>query len=106
MGGHTPTPWRLNAGNEIQIMGATQRTVARAECGGMSGIKLAEAEANARRIVASVNATAGISVEALEAGVIGELVEALEGLCSWDDELTQDKWDYAREVLAKIKGEA
>ena len=85
----------------------------------MSGIKLAEAEANARRIVASVNSTAGISVEALEAGVIGELVEALDGLID-DEPCWHDHHGYcqshfitapcemavARATLAKVKGEA
>lgn len=37
-----------------------------------------EAVATARRIVAAINAVAGISTEALEAGVVGEMLEALE----------------------------
>lgn len=32
-----------------------------------------------------------------------ELVEALEALCSWETELTQDKWDQARDALARAK---
>jgi hypothetical protein len=36
-------------------------------------------EANARRIVAAVNACNGFGTEALEQGVVGELLEALKG---------------------------
>lgn len=50
---HTIGPWRLNAGTETVIMGGSQYAIARAECGGMTGIKLPEAEANARLIAAS-----------------------------------------------------
>ena len=32
-----------------------------------------------------------------------KLVEALEGLCSWESPLTQDKWDIAREAIAESK---
>ena len=46
-------PWRLNAGDETQIMDSAQRTVARAQCGGLSGITLTEAEANAHLIAAA-----------------------------------------------------
>lgn len=48
----TPGPWRLNAGNEIVVMDVG-REIARARCGGLSGIKLDEAEANARLIAAA-----------------------------------------------------
>ena len=34
-----------------------------------------------------------------------ELVEALADLCSWETELTQDKWDHARDVLARVREE-
>ena len=37
------------------------------------------AKANARRMVACWNALAGIPVEAIEAGIVGEMVEALRG---------------------------
>src|SRR5262245_3648148 len=62
-------------------------------------------EANARRIVAAVNACEGVSTEALEQGVVRELAEALDGFFRW---LTPD-WqqstlgDKARTALAKAK---
>lgn len=42
-----------------------------------------EEVANARRIVAAVNACQGINTEALEQGVVRELLEALEDLFNW-----------------------
>lgn len=69
----------------------------------------AEAAANARRIVAAVNATADIPVEALEAGVVAKLVEALE----WLEGYLRDTPHHnapaaanARSALALAKGEA
>ena len=47
----TPGEWRTSAGNETEIFGG-KKDVARAYCGGMSGVKLAEAEASAALIVA------------------------------------------------------
>lgn len=52
MSGHH-TSWRLNAGDETSVMDSRNRKILRAECGGASGIKLAEAEANARLIAAA-----------------------------------------------------
>lgn len=56
---HTPGPWRLNAGNEIEIMGSN-RAIGRALCGGMSGIRLAEAEANARIMASALDMLASL----------------------------------------------
>lgn len=71
-----------------------------------------EAEANMRRIVACVNACAGIPTEALETGVVWEMVEALEvlvGKIEW--EIGEEKWGRdpdalakAKRVLAKVRG--
>lgn len=52
MSKHTPGPWRLAAGDETQIY-AYGLGIARALCGGLTGIKLAQAEANARLIAAA-----------------------------------------------------
>lgn len=49
-------PWRLNAGNSIEIMDARNRSIARAQCGGTTGIKLAEAEDHARLIAVAPEA--------------------------------------------------
>ncbi len=65
---HTPGPWRVNAGNETEIM-AARFNVARAHCGGAYGIKLPEAESNARLIAAAPDLLA--------------CAELLDGLCAW-----------------------
>lgn len=71
---HTPEPWKI---------GAYGMVVARGEHG---GIVIADvprtdgdpaAEANARRIVACVNALAGIPIEAIESGVVAEALLAV-----------------------------
>lgn len=49
---HTAGPWRLNAGDETQVM-AGGLYVARASCGGTTGTNLHTAEANARLIAAA-----------------------------------------------------
>lgn len=49
---HTPGPWRLNAGNEIEVM-SDNRPIARSLCGGTTGVRLPEAEANALLIAAA-----------------------------------------------------
>ena len=57
--GHTPGAWRLTAGNATEVM-AGLTPVARARCGGMTGIRLAEAEANARLIAAAPDLLAAL----------------------------------------------
>lgn len=82
MSEHTPEPWVLEqvsgaplwhvedlAGNPIAV--AEQRTNARVAFD-------FEREANALRIVACVNACAGIETSALESGVVQEMREALQ----------------------------
>ena len=64
--------WRLNAGNETEVMDARGRNVARAHCGGAYGVKLDEAEAHARLIAAAPDMLA-----ALEA-VLPDLWDGIE----------------------------
>ena len=47
-----------------------------------------ETEANARRIVAAVNACEGLSTEALELGILTELRDALQAASDWIDKQT------------------
>ena len=75
---HTPTPWTINkeANRGRSIDGGKHAEIATCWlCVGSTG---KEMEANAARIVACVNACDGISNEALDAGVIAELVQALK----------------------------
>jgi hypothetical protein len=52
--------WRLNAGNETEVMDARGRNVARAHCGGTYGVNLDEAEAHARLIAAAPDMLAAL----------------------------------------------
>ena len=93
---HTPGPWRLNAGNETLVMGSNQRPIARAECGGIAGIGLAEAEANARLIAAAPDLLAAL--------------EEMAAVFGWQSPNANPTVDAAiaaaRALLARIKGEA
>lgn len=108
---HTPEPWGLD-GFVIFNPAASLRKDARdflggqlAEVGGLGTKDNAEQIANARRIVAAVNACKGISTEALERGVIaesrhvlGELLRAAGALDAAIDSAT-DQFDDERARL-------
>lgn len=86
MSNHTPEPWSKNAisptvydGNGIAILRCEGRTL------------IAENEANARRIVACVNACAGVSTEKLE----GEA----SNLREWHEQMRLDAIDIAARNL-------
>ena len=97
--------WRLNAGNETEVMDARGRNVARAHCGGPYGVKLDEAEAHARLIAAAPDMLA-----ALEA-VLPDLWDGIE-LAT--EQGVNEAWladalhrlDVARAVVNKAKGGA
>lgn len=63
--------------------------------------------ANARRIVAAVNACEGIPTDALEAGAVADLLAAVEGLLAARDagQLTTDEWDAAEAAVRKARGQ-
>ena len=120
--GSTPTPWTAECsrkGTHWAIRhsargkgdGYNNRVAETCQWAPASGpqISSTESAANARRIVAAVNATADIPVEALEAGVVAKLVEALE----WLEGYLRDTPHHnapaaanARSALALAKGEA
>jgi hypothetical protein len=54
--------WRLNAGNETEVMDARGRNVARAHCGGSYGVNWREAEAHARLIAAAPDMLAALEL--------------------------------------------
>jgi hypothetical protein len=90
--------WRLNAGNETEVMDGRGRNVARAHYGGPYGFNLDEAEANARLIAAAPD-------------MLAALVTALEMLVdSWGEEQIAAGDDQVANVLkaaiAQAKGEA
>ena len=75
---HTDGPWRLNAGDETVIMSSNGYAVARANCGGTTGIRMPEAEANARLIAAAPDLLAeGMALlEAAERHIFGDECKA------------------------------
>ena len=85
---HTKEPWRIEYTRRVygggfsvdddtaSISTDAWRSLARVHIE-MDGDPSPEGEANARRIVAAVNACEGIPTEALEAGVVAELVRTL-----------------------------
>ena len=126
---HTPGPWRVEDGYAL-IWGECDpddstsigmgypvaeccRSVPRWQ---RTRLNHLDPDANARRIVAAVNACEGISTDALEAGVVAELVAALRGVDRMVGEATKapataDRWldrieGTAREALAKLGGSA
>ena len=112
---HTPEPWHYQMDYSIWTIAAPDPTGQNpygayiAEIDGQDVGRFATCEqhdANARRICAAVNACKGISTEAMEQGVVRQLMEALEDLYNW---LTPD-WqqsslgDKARTAIAKGAG--
>ena len=62
---HTKGPLRLNAGDSLKIMDAANRVAFNVQCGGMTGISLADAESNAETLVARWNALEGYNPAAV-----------------------------------------
>ncbi|OUN01372.1 MAG: hypothetical protein BAA04_07075 [Firmicutes bacterium ZCTH02-B6] len=136
---HTPGPWKLDVlldegigfrirmGSSVPYRGIYEpqhmiewdpgvRPVDDGEEPDAEHLQYLEAEANMERIVAAVNAVEGIPTEALEAGVVRELIEAAtrylaattresddDPNCWAEEEFAEDR---LREVLAKVRGEA
>src|ERR1700687_3987469 len=79
---HTPGPWEVipARGKMLpHVMGGDHCRIALLDdCHAAES----EREANARRIVAAVNACEGIPTEALEQGVVRELLEALKAIAT------------------------
>jgi hypothetical protein len=101
---HTPEPWCAQPSDYpggLLIKPIPGQVVAQCD-------QLPQMEANARRICAAVNACKGIATDALEQGIVRELLQALEEIYNW---LTPD-WqqsnlgDKARAALAKATGRA
>jgi hypothetical protein len=90
--------WRLNAGNETEVMDARGRNVARAHCGGSYGVKLDEAEAHARLIAAAPDMLAALVT------ALGMLVDSWgeEQIAAGDDQVA----NVLKAAIAKAKGEA
>jgi len=110
---HTKEPWYVS-GTKIksrQKSIITEEDTAIIECfGAMSGD---DTTSDRFRIVAAVNACAGITTEALEGGVVKEVLEALKDIV-FQTSLEKDGFtvirddavvDRARAAIAKAEGE-
>jgi hypothetical protein len=87
---HSPEPWRSVASPWNESLSGDQDIfdthgldAAMTVSTGFDGKGNDLAAANARRIVACVNALAGIPTEALEAGALRALIEAAQGIFPW-----------------------
>ena len=95
---HAPEPWEVHEGLDYcHIYGGEFNH---------SGNPIAECyknDANTRRIVAAVNACKGISTEALEGGVVNDLLEACKkaNTCA---SIPDYVMDLIRAAIAKAKG--
>jgi hypothetical protein len=89
--------WRLNAGNETEVMDARGRNVARAHCGGSYGVNLDEAEAHARLIAAAPDMLAALEL----------MNHFFADHAQYDDEGFETAAIVAAQAaIAKAKGEA
>lgn len=107
---HTSAPWvyTLDARGICGLHQANNATGVPVRIGEIVNKSQREAEANARRIIAAVNACEGISTQALEQGVIAELLEALKELYKAEEEYgdpanvaINSVWLKARDAIAK-----
>jgi hypothetical protein len=97
---HTPEPWRVDglADNQTQLWVWTpDRPIANIRLGNDPDTD----RANARRIVAAVNACKGLPVQALEEGVVTDMLAALreaqEEIEYWHaDMLTEEEANHPR----------
>lgn len=88
-------PWKFDKGAHYVLSGVD--IVASTACTRAGGVY-------GERIVAAVNATAGISTKALESGAVAELVAALDLVANHPQSPTVCK-SAARAALARVRGE-
>jgi hypothetical protein len=100
---HTPEPWRIHRlNNGWPVITSDAHDIADLR---LNGNGLSYLEANARRIVAAVNACKGLATEALERGVIAELRHILSELLTASGDLdaaldgVTDQFDAERAKL-------
>lgn len=96
---HTPEPWyELNTGNHQGLIISEITT---------DNVAVTYAKKDARRIVAAVNACRGIGTEALEAGVVKDLIKsarAVLDLLLSGDMVNQYEGGRLQSALAKLEG--
>ncbi len=120
---HTPEPWHVDAvgcHNDYRLRlcepmrnGFPLATIAQFEFNWRDAgqydrqISYREAEGNARRAAACVNALAGIPIEAIESGVVAELVSALKAFLEVTKNPASNAGDRQMQWLSvAMKGQA
>jgi hypothetical protein len=87
---HTPEPWEYRPYEDGKPITNGQIAIAYMDAyepeDDDNGTWAQETDANARRLVAAINACAGISTEALEQGVVAELLSALTLFLGFNDQ--------------------
>lgn len=129
MGKHTPEPWRVAAKALVRLDSAYLIEAVEHHDFKYGATLAATSQHDARRIVACVNACAGLSTEQLEASPLGGVLNGVAGLIAQRDQLLEalemviaDKapgyhdciddgeqecaWCVARSAIAKAKGGA
>jgi hypothetical protein len=99
---HTEEPWDENIMYSLRVSGGG-KTVA--------DFRYKNGRNDMLRANACVNACKGINNKALQAGIIGEIVEGLKRLAScvafdmpkWTDPETKARIQFARDILAKLE---
>jgi len=93
---HTQGPWRFVPWHIEEGSSAVRAPDGHLICSTAS-------DANARRIVACVNALAGIPIEAIESGVVAELAEAARLALLWQAVIDPDAYTRLANALAKLE---
>ncbi len=93
---YTPEPWRIGRKPFVVRDGAGTELID--VCGAETTV--AEDAANARRVVAAVNACVGIPTEELQQGIVSDLINAVRALLARPDAAGAQA--FARGVLARI----
>jgi len=98
---HTPGPWRLSSGDETEIFSGA-KPVARAHCGGLTSVKLPEAEANARLIAAAPEMLAALQALTITARTFRNVPKEEQEWTPYDDAAL----DNAYAIIARAQGAA
>ena len=96
---HTTGPWRLSSGDETEIFSGA-KPVARAHCGGLTSVKLPEAEANARLIAAAPELLAALQDLTITARTFRNVPKENQDWTSYDDMAL----DNAFAIIARATG--
>lgn len=86
----TALPWNLNPGNETEIM-AVKFNIARAHCGGMTGVRIQAAEANAAYIVHACNSYPALTARVAE--LEGNVLRAIDACGGTDCASKSADWN-------------